>query len=68
MMRSEISDSSAMVPHLHGTLWRCDHCNLFVSIHSAEIVQQAFCPACGAVPLEFCGTVTNMLGLQFADA
>ena len=53
---------------LRATLWRCDHCNSLVSVYSAEIAGEAWCPFCITVPLEFCGNVNTLLGLQFPDA
>jgi rubrerythrin len=69
MLNTEITYRTT-APHMQmpGTMWRCERCNLLVSIHCERIVQQAFCPVCGDMPLEFCGTVANVLGPQFADA
>lgn len=53
---------------MDATLWRCDQCNSFISIHSAQVVDEAFCPSCRDVPLEFCGAFGSVLGIQFADA
>jgi len=39
-----------------------------VSVYSAEIAGEAWRPFCITVPLEFCGNVNTLLGLQFADA
>jgi uncharacterized paraquat-inducible protein A len=58
----------ATVPQLRATLWRCERCNSFISIHSVQILDEAWCPACGNLPLELCGTFNSILGLQFADA
>jgi len=62
------TNDHATASHLRATLWRCDRCNSYVSIHSRHIVDEAFCPVCGDVPLELCGTFDSILGLQFADA
>ena len=59
---------SATVRQLHGTLWHCDRCNSFISIHSMHIVDEAFCAVCVDVPLDLCGNFNSILGLQFADA
>lgn len=53
---------------MDATLWRCNQCNSFVSIHSALKVDDAFCPACADASMEFCGTFASVLGIQFADA
>ena len=68
MLNMEIKNSCAPVPQQHATLWRCDQCNSFVSIHSVFVLDEALCPACGFVQLELCGTFDNTLGLAFADA
>jgi rubrerythrin len=53
---------------LQASLWRCEGCNSFVSIHSPQTVEQALCPICKSAALEFCGSFQSILGLQFADA
>jgi uncharacterized paraquat-inducible protein A len=53
---------------LHAALWRCDKCDSYIAIHSPQMVETAICPLCGDVPLGFCGSFQNILGLQFADA
>jgi hypothetical protein len=68
MLNVGITDERGAVPQLHATLWRCDRCNSFISIHSTHIVDEAFCPVCGDVPLELCGPFNSIPGLQFADA
>jgi uncharacterized paraquat-inducible protein A len=60
--------SAAPKMQMDATLWRCDQCNSFISIHSAQFVNEAFCPTCGDAPLEFCGSFGSILGIQFADA
>ena len=62
------TNDRAIASQLRATLWRCDRCNSYVSIHSTHIVDEAFCPVCGDVPLELCGTFDSILGLQFTDA
>ena len=52
---------------MDATLWHCDQCNSFVSIHSALKVDDAFCPACGETSMEFCGSFASVLGIQFAE-
>ena len=68
MLNMEITDSCASVRQQHATLWRCDQCNAFISIHSVFILDEALCPVCGTVQLELCGTFENILGLPLADA
>ena len=52
---------------MDATLWHCDRCNSFVSIHSTLKVNDAFCPACGEAAMEFCGSFASVLGIQFAE-
>jgi len=52
---------------MYATLWRCEQCNSFVSIHSALKVNDAFCPTCGEPSMEFCGSVASVLGIRFAE-
>jgi uncharacterized paraquat-inducible protein A len=54
-------------PELKGTLWHCEKCDSFVSLHSARVVREALCPMC-TVELELCGTFDSILGWKFADA
>lgn len=68
MLNVEIRDDRTAVPHFQDTLWHCDRCGSYVSIHSAQIVTDALCPLCGDVLLELCGTFNNILVLPFADA
>jgi hypothetical protein len=70
MLNMAIMNQRTTAPQMQvdATLWRCDQCNSFVSIHSAQYVDQAFCPTCGNVPLEFCGSFASILGIDFADA
>jgi len=53
---------------LRASLWRCEICNSFVSIHSPQVVEHALCPACRTASLEFCGSFESILGLWCADA
>jgi uncharacterized paraquat-inducible protein A len=70
MLNMRIMNRQTTAPHMQmdATLWRCGQCNSFISIHSAQFVDQALCPTCGNVPLEFCGSFGSILGIQFADA
>jgi uncharacterized paraquat-inducible protein A len=68
MLHTDSTNSYTTLPQLGTTLWHCDRCNAFISIHSAKLLDQAFCPACGEVLLDFCGRLSSMPGIQFADA
>jgi hypothetical protein len=68
MLDVGITSLRAPSSQLHATLWRCSRCNSFISIHTKHMVDEAFCPVCGDVPLELCGTFNSILGLEFADA
>ena len=61
------TDYRVQKPEVRGTLWHCEKCDSFVSIHCVQALQglQAFCPTCLDVPLEFCGTFDSILGRQF---
>jgi uncharacterized paraquat-inducible protein A len=50
------------------TVWFCRRCELLVSIRSADALEEAFCPACRRVPLEYFGAVTSTPDLQIGDA
>jgi len=68
MLNLEIKNSASAFPQPGTTLWHCDLCDAFISIHSAQILRAALCPVCGDVTLEFCGRVNSMPGIQFGDA
>jgi uncharacterized paraquat-inducible protein A len=68
MLNIGMRNDRTTVPQLHATLWRCDQCSSLISIHSMQIVDEAFCPVCGDAPLDPCGTFDSILGLPFADA
>jgi uncharacterized paraquat-inducible protein A len=68
MLNIGTTNSCAPVPPQHATLWRCEQCDSFISIHSVFIIDQAMCPACGTVQLKLCGTFDNILGSEIADA
>jgi hypothetical protein len=59
---------NASTEDLQATLWRCQKCNSFIAIHSQYPVLQPVCPVCIEGPIEFCGPLPAILGLQFADA
>jgi len=62
------ADYALTGPQVKGTLWHCDKCESFVSIHCARTLCEALCPNCADVPLEFCGTFDSILGRRFVDA
>jgi len=68
MLDVEVANQHPMVSPLHASLWRCESCNSFIAIHSPQTVEQALCPACTEVSLEFCGSFDSILGIRVADA
>lgn len=62
-----VTDYPVAKPELKGTLWNCEKCHSFVSIHSAQEMNEALCPHCMDI-LEFCGTFDSLLGGTFSDA
>jgi hypothetical protein len=68
MLNLDIPNGYTTAPRVVTTLWHCDRCNAFISIHSAQPLGEPFCPACGEVMLDFCGRLNSMLGVQFGDA
>jgi hypothetical protein len=67
MINAGIADHADVQPELKGTLWRCEKCLAFISIHSVIRVDEALCPSCMDIPLEFCGMFDSILGRQFTD-
>jgi rubrerythrin len=53
---------------LTSSLWKCETCGTFVSLHSVRIITQATCPSCTAGSMKFCGTFDAILGVSSADA
>lgn len=53
---------------MKGSLWHCDECDSFVTIHRLGVVHQAMCPTCADVVLEYCGSFDSILGRGFVDA
>jgi hypothetical protein len=53
-------------PEFSGTLWHCDNCDSFVSIHRAKPVKEPLCPTCAKGLLDFCGAFDSVLGKDFA--
>ncbi len=67
MLDIEATSLGAKSPPLQITLWRCERCNSFVSIHSLQLIDDPICPLCG-MPLEFCGMLSSIFGIPLADA
>jgi hypothetical protein len=55
-------------PDLNGTLWLCDQCGSFISIHSSRVLGELPRPVCGDEMLEFCVAFDSGLGHVFGDA
>jgi hypothetical protein len=66
-MTPDLYKSSVCEP-LASSLWRCEVCETFVSIHSAQIVVQASCPICCDSQLKFCGSFDQIMGARGAVA
>jgi hypothetical protein len=64
--------SSASQPELYqeqtSSLWRCEFCDILVSIHSPHMIAHANCPSCTGSHLTYCGDFELILGLTPADA
>ncbi len=50
------------------SLWKCEVCESFVSIHSPQLVMHASCPACDQGILSYCGNFDLILGNRPGDA
>lgn len=68
MLNLEITNRCNTVPQFGTTLWHCIRCDAFISIHSAQLPDDVFCPVCGLVGLDFCGKFSSMPWIQFGDA
>jgi len=62
------TSQSAAPPIPFATLWYCKVCDAVISIRSGYVVEEAFCPACIEMPLEFCGNFNRIPGLPMGDA
>ena len=58
-------DYSVARANIAGTLWRCEECDSFVSIHCTKPVNEPMCPTCAECLLDFCGTFDSILGKNF---
>jgi hypothetical protein len=54
-------------PTMRGTLWHCEQCGSFISIHSARVVEDLSCPVCLS-ELEFCNSFDSGLVQSVCDA
>jgi hypothetical protein len=50
------------------SLWKCEVCETFVSIHSRQVVTEVNCPLCAGRQLTFCGSLEQILGAGTAQA
>jgi len=55
-------------PNMKGTLWLCETCGSFLSIHSSRVVHELACPLCGEEMLESFVAFDSGLGPVFGDA
>ena len=68
MLNQGVAGYSA-APRQNGiTLWHCSQCQAFITVRSAYVLNEAFCPACVEMPLEFCGSLSCIPELQFGEA
>lgn len=63
----ETYDPPVSGPDKSGTIWRCDWCDSFVSIHCAKPVKCAICPTCAERLLEFYGTFEGIIARHLTD-
>jgi len=70
MLGGQMSGRLASTPQeqICTTLWHCNQCNAVVSIITSQVVDEAFCPACGDASLEFCGTIAGIAWAQVGNA
>jgi len=61
-MAFDSENQDLMYETLVSSLWKCEVCETFVSIHSTKMVLQAKCPTCDAGQLRFCGTFDHIMG------
>jgi len=59
---------SPMLGDTSNSLWKCEVCETFVSIHSRQAVTQVKCPLCADQQLTFCGSLEQILGAGNAQA
>ena len=61
-------EKSELSGEFTSSLWRCESCDTFVSIHSPKVVSKATCPTCTTGILKYCGNFDQILGSGWADA
>jgi uncharacterized paraquat-inducible protein A len=65
MLNADITGPYPFLAECGTTLWYCDGCSEFISIHSAQALHEAFCPACGDVLLQFCKMPNSAPSISF---
>lgn len=60
---SASQDSSKRPHEITNSLWTCDQCRTFVTIHSSAAVGEVRCPVCSISWMTPCGTFEDVLGL-----
>jgi DNA-directed RNA polymerase subunit RPC12/RpoP len=68
MLTLDVTTHHNTMPQIGTTLWHCSRCAAFISIRSAQLMDEAMCPVCGLGVLDFCGQLSNMPCIQFGDA
>ncbi len=63
-----VSEKNEVCGEFTSSLWRCDFCDTFVSIHSTKVISTANCPTCSTGILKYCGNFDQILGSASADA
>ncbi len=63
-----VSEETEAPGEFTSSLWRCDHCDTFVSIHSTRTISRAVCPTCTTGSLNYCGNFDQILGAGSTDA
>jgi hypothetical protein len=64
MLNADITGPYPFFAECGTTLWYCDGCSEFISIHSAQVLYAAFCPACGDVLCK-CGMPNSAPSISF---
>ena len=62
------SHSVAHRPVFKGTLWHCEKCGSFISLHSAEAVEDLPCPVCSDEMMVFCTSFDSGFEGMIAEA
>jgi len=55
-------------PLFRGTFWHCEKCGSFISLHSAEAVEDLPCPVCSDEMMVFCTSFDSGFELTIAQA